>query len=598
MDIISKNHFSKVELTFKAITAIGKRTDLESVRKRKDGSLVPVHIFGVPFSIEEKQKGQYWMYLDITDRKQAEETLRESEERFRSIFMNSTIGIYRTSLDGDVLMANPMLVEMLGYKSFEELQKRDLSKNYSPEYQRSDFIQRIEKEGIIKGMESSWNRADNSILYVRESARAFRDSEGRILYFEGMVEDITERKHKELEIQIQSEIGHSVSTSSNLTELMQMIHSSLRKVVYAENCFFALYDENTGLFSFPYYVDQFDTSPQPLELAKSYTSYVFHSGKSLIIATQVFQQLKDQKKIELIGSVAPSLIGVVLQISSRIIGVLVLQHYQEENIYKEEHLRFLDSIASQIANVIERRRAKEDLEKSEANLRESNATKDKFFSIISHDLKSPFNAIVGFSDILVEQVREKNLEGIEEYAKIIQDSSQRAMDLLMNLMEWSRSQTGRMEFSPQYLDIDVLINDATELLSDVAHQKLIAISRELPQNIRVFADKAMIGTLLRNLISNAIKFTYPGGSIVVSAEQKQDELKVTISDNGIGINADAMGKLFRIEESYSTKGTQNEQGTGLGLILCKEFIEKHGGKIWAESEVGKGSKFSFTIPKV
>ncbi len=538
------------------------------------------------------------MYLDITDRKQAEETLRESEERFRSIFMNSTIGIYRTSLDGDVLMANPMLVEMLGYKSFEELQKRDLSKNYSPEYQRSDFIQRIEKEGIIKGMESSWNRADNSILYVRESARAFRDSEGRILYFEGMVEDITERKHKELEIQIQSEIGHSVSPSSNLTELMQMIHSSLRKVVYAENCFFALYDENTGLFSFPYYVDQFDTSPQPLELAKSYTSYVFHSGKSLIIATQVFQQLKDQKKIELIGSVAPSLIGVVLQISSRIIGVLVLQHYQEENIYKEEHLRFLDSIASQIANVIERRRAKEDLEKSEANLRESNATKDKFFSIISHDLKSPFNAIVGFSDILVEQVREKNLEGIEEYAKIIQDSSQRAMDLLMNLMEWSRSQTGRMEFSPQYLDIDVLINDATELLSDVAHQKLIAISRELPQNIRVFADKAMIGTLLRNLISNAIKFTYPGGSIVVSAEQKQDELKVTISDNGIGINADAMGKLFRIEESYSTKGTQNEQGTGLGLILCKEFIEKHGGKIWAESEVGKGSKFSFTIPKV
>ncbi len=172
------------------------------------------------------------------------------------------------------------------------------------------------------------------------------------------------------------------------------------------------------------------------------------------------------------------------------------------------------------------------------------------------------------------------------------------MDLLMNLMEWSRSQTGRMEFSPQYLDIDVLINDATELLSDVAHQKLIAISRELPQKIKVFADKAMIDTLLRNLISNAIKFTNPGGTIIVSAEQKQDEVMVTVSDNGVGINADAMGKLFRIEESYSTKGTQNEQGTGLGLILCKEFIEKHGGKIWAESEVGKGSKFCFTIPKV
>ena len=120
----------------------------------------------------------------------------------------------------------------------------------------------------------------------------------------------------------------------------------------------------------------------------------------------------------------------------------------------------------------------------------------------------------------------------------------------------------------------------------------------MPQSITVFADKDMIGTILRNLISNAIKFTNQGGTIVVSAKQKQGELMVTVSDNGVGIEADVLGNLFRIEESYSTSGTQNEQGTGLGLILCKEFIEKHGGKIWVESEVGKGSKFCFTIPKI
>ena len=526
------------------------------------------------------------------------ETLRESEERFRSIFINSTIGIYRTSPDGRILMANPTLVEMLGYENFEELKKRNLKNDYyDPEYQRSDFIRKIEKDGEVKGLESAWKRVDNSILYVRESARVFRDSEGRIQYFEGMVEDITESKKRELEMQIQSEIGHSVSTTSNLTELMELIHHSLRKVVYAENCFFALYDENTGLFSFPYYVDQFDVAPQPLALSKSCISYVFHSGKSLIITPQVFQQLKDQNKIELIGSVAPSWIGVVLQISSRIIGLLVLQHYHEENIYKEEHLSFLDSIASQIANVIESRRANEALKKSEAELRESNATKDKFFSIISHDLKSPFNSIVGFSSILEQQVREKNLEDIEEYAKIIQNSSQRALDLLSNLLEWSRSQTGRMAFNPENTEIVTLITDATEILGDAALHKSITITKKLPQSVIVFADKEMIGSILRNLISNAIKLTNPGGSIVVSAEQLEQDLKVSVSDNGVGIQTDVLSKLFRLDESYSNKGTQNEMGTGLGLILCKEFIERHGGKIWVESKVGKGSKFSFMIPK-
>lgn len=166
----------------------------------------------------------------------------------------------------------------------------------------------------------------------------------------------------------------------------------------------------------------------------------------------------------------------------------------------------------------------------------------------------------------------------------------------MNLLEWSRSQTGRMEFNPKAIDIVTLINDVIQLLDDSAQQKSITISRELPNNITVLADKAMMGTILRNLISNAVKFTYLGGTIFVSAEQKQDELMISVRDNGIGIKKDAIGKLFRIEENYSTYGTQNEEGTGLGLILCKEFVEKHRGIIWVESEMGKGSTFCFTIP--
>ncbi len=253
-------------------------------------------------------------------------------------------------------------------------------------------------------------------------------------------------------------------------------------------------------------------------------------------------------------------------------------------------------ILSSINDISNRKKAEEDLYESEKRLKELNATKDKFFSIIAHDLKSPFNAIIGFSNLLDEQIHKKDQEGIEEYVGIIRNSSQRAMDLLTNLLEWSRSQTGRMEYNPEYVELVALINYVTELSEDTARQKSISIKKELPQNIDAFADKAMLSAILRNLISNAVKFTNKGGTIVISATQNKKEVIVAIRDTGIGITEDGIRKLFRIEESYSTTGTQNETGTGLGLLLCKEFVQKHGGKIWVESEPGKGSIFSFTIP--
>lgn len=229
-------------------------------------------------------------------------------------------------------------------------------------------------------------------------------------------------------------------------------------------------------------------------------------------------------------------------------------------------------------------------------LQNLNATKDKFFSIIAHDLKSPFNSIVGFSDLLVELVQENNFDGIREYTKILHDSANQAMDLLMNLLEWSRSQTGRMTFKPVASDLSLLINKATELFGDSAGQKSITIRTELPMDSKVLADQTMMGTVLRNLISNAIKFTRPGGQILVSAKQCEGEWLVSVSDTGIGMKEDDIRKLFRLEENHTTLGTNNEKGTGLGLILCKEFVEKHGGKIWVESKEGNGSTFSFTIP--
>jgi len=247
-------------------------------------------------------------------------------------------------------------------------------------------------------------------------------------------------------------------------------------------------------------------------------------------------------------------------------------------------------------DVTERKMAEDALKYSETRLREINATKDKFFSIIAHDLRNPFNSILGFSQLLVEQIHQKDYDGIDKYTEFIRNSSQHAMDLLMNLLEWSRSQTGIMEFNPEYIEIVALINEVEKLSDYSARQKSITISKVLQQISPVLADKAMISTILRNLIFNAVKFTNPGGRIIISAEQKNNELIVSVSDNGVGIKRNDICKLFRIDETFSTTGTQNEKGTGLGLILCKEFVEKHKGKIWAESEAGKGSKFSFMIP--
>ncbi len=250
-----------------------------------------------------------------------------------------------------------------------------------------------------------------------------------------------------------------------------------------------------------------------------------------------------------------------------------------------------------IHDVTDRKNMEDQLKENETRLRELNATKDKFFSIIGHDLKNPFNAIIGFSNILSDQIKEKDYVGIGEYADIIHKSSLRAMLLLSDLLEWSQLQTGRMVFTPTTFDLVKLIHKVTELANDAAMHKNISISTDLPEQVNLFADKSMIGSILRNLISNAVKFSNENGQINISVTKRPIEFIIAVQDKGVGIKEEAIGKLFRIEETYSTRGTHQETGTGLGLLLCRELALKHSGKIWVESTFGTGSTFFFTIPK-
>lgn len=229
-------------------------------------------------------------------------------------------------------------------------------------------------------------------------------------------------------------------------------------------------------------------------------------------------------------------------------------------------------------------------------LEELNRTKDKFFSIIAHDLKNPFNSLLGFSELLLENIKEFSHEKIEEYIRIIFETSEASYSLLENLLEWSRAQTGRIKIDPVKIDLPILAEKNIEFLESPTSNKGVKLHNDIYPGTACFADYNMVNTVLRNLLSNAIKYTREGDDITVDCEQQGNFVKIMVVDTGVGIKPEVLKKLFRIDQNVSTKGTHNETGTGLGLILCKEFVEKNGGKIGVESVLGEGSTFYFTLP--
>jgi signal transduction histidine kinase len=227
---------------------------------------------------------------------------------------------------------------------------------------------------------------------------------------------------------------------------------------------------------------------------------------------------------------------------------------------------------------------------------ELNATKDKFFSIIAHDLKDPFNAILGFGELLKENIRKFDLDKIEEFVNLMYSATEKGFKLLENLLEWSRLQTGRIKFNPTNLNINNIVDETIELFHRNATNKGIKVTFDVPEVLQVYADQYMIGTVLRNLLSNAIKFTPKGGSISVKCQKSDGLVHISVEDTGLGISKEDMDKIMIIDKSFSTRGTENERGTGLGLILCNEFLAKHESKLQVKSEEGKGSSFSFNLP--
>tara|TARA_R110002050_G_scaffold67924_5_gene147320 strand:+ start:2382 stop:3620 length:1239 start_codon:yes stop_codon:yes gene_type:complete len=343
--------------------------------------------------------------------------------------------------------------------------------------------------------------------------------------------------------------------------------------------------------------------------------FVKDKGSRLVLVNDAFCNLFNLPRTKIIGktlaeSVPPNERESFLRIDKQVLTDGVDNINEESLTISKGHKkiistrksRFVDEdgekfLVGVIRDITERIKAEEDLKESEIQLRELNATKDKLFSIIAHDLRSPFNNILVLCGILKSQLSKSQDSNALVPLGLIHTTAKNTLVLLENLLDWAKSQSGQISFKSEKTSVSAVIHEILELSTSLAQTKDLYIEVNAADEIEVNSDKKILKTVIRNLISNAIKYSRPGGKIRVSAIEQEDYVKIVVSDSGVGMDEKTLKNLFGIATNTSLPGTLNEKGSGFGLVLCKEFIEKLGGKIWVESEEGKGSDFIFTIPR-
>lgn len=504
--------------------------------------------FRILENILETEKFILISLTDITVLKRIYQQLEESEEKFRSIFEQTPVGIYRTTPDGKFLLANPKLISMLGYSSFEELQSIDLEgKDYPIKKSRSIFKHNIEQFGEIKGETSTWFCKDGKQLIIRETAKAVFDENGKVKYYEGVIEDITEEE--------------------KLKETLNAIIKSLPDLLI-------IYDEEG------YYIDIFTSNDSLLyapreEVLGQNIEQVFPKDISNFFLKSIHSAINSSK---------PIIINYELDVLSG--------HKYFEAILTPIKL----DIISEKRKIIFLARDITDRKKIEIELVNANYEKDLFFSIIGYDLRDPITSLVTYADIFINYFDKLEPQQIKNYTLETSQEIYTLKNLIENLLDWSKSQSGKLDYLPEITDLYNLIENAILIYNNMLKSKNLTISSTVQPKTYCLVDRFMISSVLRNLLSNAIRFSHPNSTIEIYTEDIDPYIKVYVKDYGIGIPPDKLEAIFQDEsKDLMSSGKTREQG--LGLQISKNFIQKHNCIIGVQSEVNKGSTFFFTVPK-
>lgn len=529
----------------------------------KDGHIV--HTEAITYYRFNKRTGHVEVVgtsRDITERKKAEKEKQRISQTFDKAFENSNIGVCLVSLEGVLTKVNKKMAEIFGMTP-EELTGQSVADIAIPENKQTSqkYIDKAVQGDTTKTtFEKKYHHKKGHIITCNVSSSLVHDENGEPLYFISHVEDITMRKKM-----------HEALTESE---------RRYRKIFHHNQSIMLLIDPETAEI-----IDANEAAAEYYQVPLKQLVGKLITEISILIDDDPERMLTEMAQNEEFNT--------------------TLKH----RLMNDSHERYAEVFTTKISikekpllfsvihDITLQKEAEQKLQESEKKLKISNEAKDRFLSILAHDLRSPFNTLIGFSEILLEDYEEFSDVERKGFIKKMLNSSRATYDLLEEILTWAKSQSEKTTVEKENFNLHELIENTIRLSKDAARKKSIEIDNTVEGDITVNADKNMIGTVIRNLITNAIKFSSAKDSIVIEAIpiEKDNRVQVNIIDRGVGINPEDMKKLFRIETSYSTTGTDNEKGTGLGLVLCKEFIEKNDGDIWAKSKPGAGSTFSFTL---
>ncbi len=555
----------------------------------------------LPIFDEENQNiiGVAYSVLNINEKHDFILKIEESEMKFRNLVENLPMATY-LSASYNIFSINymsPKMKDISGYELNEFISGKGFFESLILAEDLEKVISKKRNVSITDPFLSVSYRILNKnkqVIWIKDEGHIIFDKIGKAIYFQGVIINITKRKIAELTLAKQQEEiickNEELKTSNeelkNNEIILKNSKDALEKI-FAQSPDAIIITDEYGTIT--------DCNDEILEL-------IDEPNKQEIIGKSAFSFIESGERHKIINAFKKTyLTGIAKDIEVSLLSK------KEEPIFVEFSLSSIRTgefeqinYIAILKNITQRKKAIIALELSENNLKETNISKDKFFSIIAHDLKNPFNNIIGFSELLLEDFDNYSKNKVKKILGWINESSTQGYNLLENLLNWSRSQTGRLHWNPESIDLIKLIVSEAELLKKTAIKKNVDLN--YPENVQFmsFADTNMVRTVVRNLISNAIKFTPSSGKVEVMVEncQKEGFLRISVIDTGVGISEAAMEDIFKIDKNTSTLGTDNESGTGLGLILCKEFVEKNGGELLVKSKSGEGSVFYFTLPSI